>query len=229
MRWRDQGCNAAARRLDTVTCRLHMIRQCQDTLLDVICQLAQEDVRAPCDMIGLGLDDIESSSAWSPEVRSFVHGLTQQVRSWSLRRVGRNMLIACQVHRTMQDGPSRQQTARSDSRKMCIEHVASLSSAQTTLLHIRNARPLDALELLARNLPKDPQRRKEWTAHARVAAVMGSCPRSLASFKSGLKHWLRYIEIVHGRDDMDSAAFPPSLDDVLAWSNTFRCAPLCML
>ena len=108
------------------------------------------------------------------------------------------------------------------SKRRCVKHIESMCSAHTTLLEIKNARPMQALELLDRNLPDDQELRKEWSAYARVAAVMGSCPRSLASFKSGVRHWLRYIEVVHGRATVDWMAFPPSLTDVLAWSNTFR-------
>ena len=136
--------------------------------------------------------------------------------------LGRNMYAVQQAKTVIKDAPEGLRLIQDSAKRQCIEHVASLCSAQTTLLSIQGAKPLDALDLLERNLPSDPKLRKMWTAQARVAAVMGSCPRSLASFKSGLKHWLRYIEILYGRESMDSAAFPPKLDDVLAWSNTFR-------
>ena len=138
--------------------------------------------------------------------------------------LGRNMYAVQQAKMAIKDTPEGLQLFQNSAKRQCIEHVASLCSAQTTLLSIQSAKPLDALDLLERNLPRDPKLRKMWTAQARVAAVMGSCLRSLASFKSGLKHWLRYIEILYGRESMDGAAFPPKLDDVLAWSNTFRCA-----
>jgi len=91
-----------------------------------------------------------------------------------------------------------------------------------TLLNVANFRPLEALELLNRNLPADSEARARWRDTARVSAVMGSCPRSIACFKSGLKHWLRFIEVIHGEVNIEEAAFPPGLSDVLAWSNTFR-------
>ena len=52
------------------------------------------------------------------------------------------------------------------------------------------------------------------------------------SFESrGVRHWIRFIEIVYGKDAADKEAFPPKFADVLAWSNTFRRAlestPVC--
>ena len=117
----------------------------------------------------------------------------------------------------------------------------------TTLLNLRDIKPLEALMLLKENLPDDPEGKAAWRSSARVAAVLGSCPRTLKSFMSGkhvvpvfvrvhacsdpgLRHWITFIEVTHGAACADSVAFPPRMDDVLAWSNTFRSinlAPLC--
>ena len=103
-----------------------------------------------------------------------------------------------------------------------LEQVSELYNAQTLLLNITKARPRVALEMLERNLPCDAVAREQWRASARVAAVLGSCPRSVASFRSGMKHWIRFVEIIHGKENAEESAFPPRLGDVLAWSNTFR-------
>ena len=122
-----------------------------------------------------------------------------------------------------------------------IEQALSLASMPTLLLNVCSARPLEALELLDRNLPRDEASLREWRHSARVAAVMGSCPRSKESFKSGsccshacavmlrmgmllsvvsgVRHWMRYIEVTHGeKRGYCSAAFPPDLLDILAVS-----------
>ena len=96
-------------------------------------------------------------------------------------------------------------------------------STPTLLLNVREARPLQALALLRANLPKDEEGLQMWRHSARIAAVMSSCPRSRASFKSGVRHWLAYVELVCGEEQAAEAAFPPALIDVLGWSNTFRC------
>ena len=83
------------------------------------------------------------------------------------------------------------------------------------------APPLAALALLKANMPTD---RVAWRKKARVAAVLGSCPRSQSSYRAGVKHWVEFIKITHGVNAADSVAFPPRLEDVLAWSNTFRYA-----
>jgi hypothetical protein len=67
-----------------------------------------------------------------------------------------------------------------------ITSAFELVKVPTLLLNVQTSRPLEALELLRRNLPRDEAGLKEWRHMARVAAVMGSCPRSLQSFTSGL-------------------------------------------
>ena len=126
--------------------------------------------------------------------------------------------------RKCEPGPVLRQPSMEDgSRKRSrLEHASTLCLAQTTLINVTGTKPLAALELLDRNLPKDAEARDHWRSCARIAAVMGSCPGSLASFKSGLKHWIKYIEVFYGREKVDQMAFPPRLDDVLAWSNTFK-------
>ena len=40
----------------------------------------------------------------------------------------------------------------------------------------------------------------------------------------GLRSWFEFVELIYGFAKVESMALPPRLDDVLAWSNTFRCA-----
>ena len=91
------------------------------------------------------------------------------------------------------------------------------------MINVRNTKPTHALARLRDQIPDDVTARAEWRKRARIAAVVGSCPRSLNSLASGIAHWQKYIAIAHGSVDADRMAFPPSLDDVLGWSNTFRC------
>lgn len=93
----------------------------------------------------------------------------------------------------------------------------------TQVLNIKGIKPLKALEMLREDLRGDASRQSAWLADARVAAIMGSCPRSKDSFRSGLKHWLKFVESTRGAEDMGRDAFPPLLSDVLAWSNVFAC------
>ena len=53
----------------------------------------------------------------------------------------------------------------------------------------------------------------------------GRCVHPCA--QAGLRHWIRFIEITHGVENVDTVAFPPDLQDVLAWSNTFRPVGSC--
>ena len=62
----------------------------------------------------------------------------------------------------------------------------------------------------------------KWCAQARVDALLGSCSRSLPSVKSGCRCYLAFAERVLGKTQ--AQALPPTLDELLAWSATFRCA-----
>ena len=101
-----------------------------------------------------------------------------------------------------------------------VQKALRLTSVPTTLLRLEGVTPRAAIQLLRDSLPSDMEGKKRWREQARAAAIMGSCPRSHASFLSGVRHWISFIETVHGDAD---EAFPPSLDSVLEWSNTFRC------
>ena len=67
------------------------------------------------------------------------------------------------------------------------------------------------------------EEREAWRKKSRVAAILGSCPRSRPSVKSGCGSWLEYVVTVHGADATEDMAFPPKMNDLLGWSLLFRC------
>ena len=103
------------------------------------------------------------------------------------------------------------------------QRVDRIVEQPTQVLDIKGVKPLKAVEMLRETLQGDPQKQEVWRAKARVASILGSCPRSKASFRSGIKHWIQFIEATRGAENMNRHAFPPLLDDVLAWANTFAC------
>lgn len=70
------------------------------------------------------------------------------------------------------------------------QRALNLAAAPATVLDVRGARPLEALQRLREAVPTDPMARKEWFAKARVAAIMGSCPKSRESFAAGASFFL---------------------------------------
>lgn len=62
--------------------------------------------------------------------------------------------------------------------------------------------------------------RNKWCEQARAAAILGSCSRSLPSMKSGCRCYFAFAERILGKTQ--SQALPPTLDELLAWSCTFR-------
>ena len=61
-----------------------------------------------------------------------------------------------------------------------------ITSVPTTLLDVEGAKPMQALARLGEAMGDDASARAEWRKRARIAAVTGSCPRSLASLDSGV-------------------------------------------
>ena len=106
----------------------------------------------------------------------------------------------------------------------------------TVMLDVTNSRPNQALDLLRQALPANAARRKQWIADARIAAVLGNCPKSHASFVSGtcvcilfkrkkmlalagIRNWCEFAEIFFGSSAL---GFPPTVDAIVCWSHTFR-------
>ena len=114
-----------------------------------------------------------------------------------------------------------------DAKKLKVSHrpveAAQCGSEPTVVLHVVGSKPMDALQQLKKDLGDDPLARSAWRDKARVAAIFGSCPRSRSCLKAGVRHWIEYVSVVHGKERVEAKAFPPMLDDILGWSNTFRC------
>ena len=87
------------------------------------------------------------------------------------------------------------------------QRALELAAAPTTVLDVRGARPVEALQRLRLVIPKDAKGRREWFANARVAAIMGSCPKSRASFTAGgvLLSLLQSVKFLPFSCDQESA------------------------
>lgn len=75
--------------------------------------------------------------------------------------------------------------ATSENTFSVIKIASELHAKPTQVLPVKGARPLQALQILAQRMQGDPAKQAQWREEARVAAVMGSCPRSKDSFRSG--------------------------------------------
>jgi hypothetical protein len=101
-----------------------------------------------------------------------------------------------------------------------ITEALALADTPLLMLDVTGRGPNDAIRLLKESLPKDMNDRVLWQRRARVAAVLGSCPKTRSSFRSGIRNWINFIGALHCSHD---GAFPARLDDILAWSHVFRC------
>ena len=120
------------------------------------------------------------------------------------------------------------------------KQAMNLVQSPVTMLDVAGAKPSDALRRLKDTLPLDKMDRVAWARHARIAAVLGNCPKSLESFKSGslmvlisvfthhylcstapgLRNWCDFAAIFYGCSER---GFPPELEGIVCWSHTFRC------
>ncbi len=65
--------------------------------------------------------------------------------------------------------------------------------------------------------------REAWAKRARTTAVLGNCPKTVASMRSGVAHWCSYIKITRGSE---AEPCPVGMQDILGWSLAFRCIGL---
>lgn len=66
-----------------------------------------------------------------------------------------------------------------------VPKITRLTSEPKVLLDVTNTRPTEALSLLRRAMPSTEAGRDAWIARACACAIMGNCPKSRESFKSG--------------------------------------------
>ena len=71
--------------------------------------------------------------------------------------------------------------------------------------------------MLQAQLPSN-ELRNAWLLMAKYQAIMGSCPKSMNSLKSGIRTYLDFVE----EYGFEACAWPPTLDVLLAWSCTFK-------
>ena len=94
-----------------------------------------------------------------------------------------------------------------------------LSLPASSNLAIAECGPRAAGKLLASVLRSGGDR-TEWINNARIQAIVGSCAKSHASAKSGMRFWRWFAVHILG---YEGDVLPPRLDGLLAWSRLFRC------
>lgn len=58
-----------------------------------------------------------------------------------------------------------------------------------------------------------------WLEEARLAAILGSCPKSIERSKCGMRCWIAFARHFLG---ITGSVWPPTEEGLLAWSNLFR-------
>ena len=120
---------------------------------------------------------------------------------------------------------------------MSVQALAIVDVPQS-VIDINGLTPRESLAKLGQVVPSGDIERRLWIKNAKVAAIIGSCPKTRQSFRSGdafvscspcschdscmtgISNWIKFVEHLAGDRDL---AFPPCLDHVIVWSHTFRC------
>ena len=105
-------------------------------------------------------------------------------------------------------------------RHSLTEQALALCDTQRIGLDVTGRGPGAALRMLEGAIPLDAASRHMWMENARIDAILGSCPKTRESFKSGLRNWIKFVEVATRGD---ANPFPPEFDHIIAWSHTFRC------
>ena len=107
----------------------------------------------------------------------------------------------------------------------CVEDSKQFAAVESAVaagkrvsLDVKAIGPAQAVRRMSEQFTTEGERRL-WEFEARARAIVGSCPRSLDSARSGMRCWLGYYRkgLNKGGD-----AFPPALDDLLSFSCLFQ-------
>ena len=102
-----------------------------------------------------------------------------------------------------------------------LENVVQRITMQPAPLQLdRDAGPRAVQEQMANRFLCNRER-EAWIENARIAALLGACPKSLNSFRSGVRCYLNFAETVL---KVRGSVLPPTLAALLSWSQMFRCA-----
>ena len=116
------------------------------------------------------------------------------------------------------------------SERTIAKQAVELVRKPTVVLDVTGSRPSQALNVLHQALPQDATRHKRWIADARIAAVLGSCPKSHASFVSGLCCGTCRVEVVAFicKASEIGATSPRYSSAAARWTSRRQQMPLCV-
>ena len=82
----------------------------------------------------------------------------------------------------------------------------ALEDAPKQVPEIGAATPRESLQQLRAALRGKPEDRRLWAQKAKIAAILGACPKSQKSLISGLRHWCEFVAIAYGDESKVSVA-----------------------
>ena len=94
---------------------------------------------------------------------------------------------------------------------------SALRSSAKAVVDVAALGPRKAIEKLCGVVR--PSEKDAWVEGARVQAIVGSCPASLTSARSGMRAWVAFARKFLRKSGV---LLPPALDELLAWSQLFR-------
>ena len=142
---------------------------------DSLSALRIQGIEDRIDLVGLRrAEDIAGYERFPCDLRQFLLGAAQVPTAVSI--VARSR-VACMCILAQAAAKNVSPVGATPARpKVRTEEVRSMTSLPTTMLHIKGAKPTQALAVLNESLADNPAARAEWEKKTRIAAVTGSCP-----------------------------------------------------
>ena len=159
---------------------------------------ALTDLSVACDMFGLpGADDVPVA------VVSFLQTVGDYVQANGCAPLVKTKL-----------------GVKRSSQPMVLSQVEQImDSTNGHMCDVKDAGPREAIKKFCLN-ERSAAERDCWLHQARMSALLGSCPKSHSSFLSGLRC---YVGFAIKFDCMKGRELPPTVEILLAWSESFRC------
>ena len=104
-----------------------------------------------------------------------------------------------------------------------LRQIEELAGQVKPLTSVRGLKPNQVMDKMEDEL-KDctPAELAKWRQRGAPEMVLGSRPKTLGEWRTGVKSWVRYVRIAYNGIDVDTHAWPPQLMDVVGWGRTFR-------
>jgi hypothetical protein len=129
-------------------------------------------------------------------------------------------VLAAQTPTPIIDLVDDEPVAAAGRQKSLAQQAKELGSQPLVLVDVTGVKPVVAMQRMKAQFLAHPSRRRKFEEMAKANAVMGNCPKSRSSFRSGVNAWCTFADTMYGDENV---GWPPSVDGIVQWSHFFGC------